>query len=82
MPLDNSISFTYGDELDIGIDEILDNDSATIGVLLTAGIKSSWETQEGIRQTGDIQGQGDGTSIVIRGNDCLLYTSPSPRDPT
>ena len=69
VPLDNSISFTYGDELDIGIDEILDNDSATIGVLLTAGIKSSWETQEGIRQTGDIQGQGDGTSIVIRAND-------------
>ncbi len=69
VPLDNSVSFTYGDELDIGIDEILDNDSATIGVLLTAGIKSSWETQEGIRQTGDIQGQGDGTSIVIRAND-------------
>ncbi len=69
VPLDNSVSFTYGDELNIGIEDILDDESATIGVLLTAGVKSSWETQEGIRQTGDIQAQGDGTSIVIRGND-------------
>ena len=38
-------------------------------MLLTAGMKSSWETQDGIRQTGDIQSQGDGTSVVIRSND-------------
>jgi hypothetical protein len=69
VPLDNSVSFTYGDELDIGIEEILDDESATIGVLLTAGVKSTGETQEGIRKTGDIQGQGDGTPIVIRGKD-------------
>ena len=69
VPMDNSFNFTYGDELDIGIDEILGDDSASIGVLMTAGIRSSWETKEGVRQTGDIQSQGDGTSIVIKSND-------------
>jgi hypothetical protein len=69
VPMDNSFNFTYGDELDIGIDEVLGDDSASFGVLMTAGIRSSWETKEGVRQTGDIQCPGDGTSIVIKSND-------------
>ena len=67
--LDNSFNFTFGNELDIGIKDLLDDNSASIGVLLTAGMKSSWDTKDGIRQTGDIQSQGDGTSVVIRSND-------------
>ena len=69
VPLDNSFNFTFGNELDIGIKDLLDDNSASIGVLLTAGMKSSWDTKDGIRQTGDIQSQGDGTSVVIRSND-------------
>ena len=69
VPLDNSFNFTFGNELDIGIEDFLDDNSASVGMLFTAGMKSSWDTKDGIRQTGDIQSQGDGTSIVIRSND-------------
>ena len=37
--------------------------------MLTAGIRSSWDTQDGIRQTGTLQAQGDGTADVIISND-------------
>ena len=69
VPLDNSFNFTFGNELDIGIEDFLEDNSASVGMLFTAGMKSSWDTKDGIRQTGDIQSQGDGTSIVIRSND-------------
>ncbi len=69
VPLDNSFNFTFGNELDIGIEDFLEDNSASVGMLFTAGMKSSWDTKDGIRQTGDIQSQGEGTSIVIRSND-------------
>ena len=70
VPLDQSYSLTYGDSLDgLGIDEIIDDPSATMGFMFTAGLKSSWDTQEGIRQTGDLQNQGDGTVDVVVQND-------------
>ena len=69
IPLDSSFNFTYGDELDISLDDILGDSSATFGIMLTAGIRSSWDTQDGIRQTGTLQAQGDGTSDVIISND-------------
>ncbi|NCX42804.1 MAG: hypothetical protein EBX14_06390, partial [Proteobacteria bacterium] len=76
VPLDQSFNFTYGDELDISIDEILGDSSATFGVMFTAGMRSSWDTQDGIRQTGTLQAQGDGTANVIVSNDkTFLSTS-------
>ena len=76
IPLDSSFNFTYGDELDISIDEILGDSSATFGVMFTAGMRSSWDTQDGIRQTGTLQAQGDGTANVIVSNDkTFLSTS-------
>ncbi len=70
VPLDQSYSLTYGDSLDgLGIDKIIDDPSATMGFMFTAGLKSSWDTQEGIRQTGDLQNQGDGTVDVVVQND-------------
>ena len=49
VPLDQSYSLTYGDSLDgLGIDKIIDDPSATMGFMFTAGLKSSWDTQEGI----------------------------------
>ena len=45
IPLDSSFNFTYGDELDISIDEILGDSSATFGVMFTAGMRSSWDTK-------------------------------------
>ena len=69
IPLDSSFNFTYGDELDISLDDILGDPSATFGVMFTAGIRSSWDTQDGIRQTGTLQAQGDGTADVIISND-------------
>ena len=69
VPLDSSFNFTYGDELDISLDDILGDPSATFGIMLTAGIRSSWDTQDGIRQTGTLQAQGDGTADVIISND-------------
>ena len=68
VPLDSSLNFTYGDEIDIGIDKILNNDSAVFGLMFTSGIRSSWDSQEGLRQTGTLQAQGDGTSSVIVSN--------------
>ena len=76
VPLDQSFNFTYGDELDISIDEILGDSSATFGVMFTAGMRSSWDTQDGIRQTGTLQAQDDGTANVIVSNDkTFLSTS-------
>ena len=70
VPLDQSYSFTYGDNLDgLAIDQIIDIPSATMGFMVTAGYKNSWDTQEGIRQTGDLQNQGDGTVNVVVQND-------------
>ena len=47
----------------------LGDPSATFGIMFTAGIRSSWDTQDGIRQTGTLQAQGDGTANVIISND-------------
>ena len=69
VPLNSSFNFTYGNELDIAIDEVLGDSSATFGVMFTAGLRSSWEAQDGIRQTGTLQAQGDGTANVIVSND-------------
>ena len=69
VPLDSSFNFTYGDELDISIDEILGDSSATFGVMFTAGMKSSWDTQDGIRQTGTLQAQVDDSVDIIVSND-------------
>ena len=44
--------------------------------MFTAGMRSSWDTQDGIRQTGTLQAQGDGTADVIVSNDkTFLSTS-------
>ena len=43
--------------------------------MLTAGIRSSWDTQDGIRQTGTLQAQGDGTADVIISNDKTFMSS-------
>ena len=69
VPLDSSFNFTYGNELDISIDEILGDSSASFGLMFTAGVRSSWDTQDGVRQTGTLQAQGDGTANVIVSND-------------
>ena len=70
VPLDQSYSLTYGDTLDgLGIDKLINDPSATMGFMFTSGLKSSWDTQEGIRQTGDLQNQGDGTVDVVVQND-------------
>ncbi|MFL2753464.1 MAG: TonB-dependent receptor plug domain-containing protein [Gammaproteobacteria bacterium] len=70
VPLDQSYSLTYGDSFDgLGIDQIIGIPSATMGFMVTGGYKNSWDTQEGIRQTGDLQNQGDGTVNVVVQND-------------
>ena len=45
VPLDQSYSLTYGDSLDgLGIDQIINIPSATIGFMVTGGYKNSWDT--------------------------------------
>jgi len=70
VPLDSSVNLTFGNKLDTSnISDIINVDNLSIGYIATFGSRSSWDTKDGIRQTGDIQGQGDGTSTVIISND-------------
>ena len=70
VPLDSSVNLTFGNKLDTAnISDIINVDNLSIGYIATFGSRSSWDTKDGIRQTGDIQGQGDGTSTVIISND-------------
>ena len=64
VPANGSFNVTYGNQLDWD----LGNDLSS-GFLLTAGVKSSWQTQEGLRQTGDLQANSDGTVSVIKAED-------------
>ena len=77
VPLDQSYSVTYGDTLDgLGIDKLINDPSATMGFMFTSGLKSSWDTQEGIRQTGDLQSQGGIVNVVVQNNKTFrIYSS-------
>ena len=78
VPLDSSFNFTYGNELDLESDDlpVPFDPSLKAGFMFTAGIKSSWDTQDGIRQTGTLQAQGDNSVDVIVSNDkTFLSTS-------
>ena len=65
VPVNNSFNFTYGSELDWDLNSALGLDSASAGVFFTLGMKSDWQTQEGLRQTGDLQAQAGGRAEVI-----------------
>ena len=76
VPLDQSYSFTYGDNLDgLAIDQIIDIPSATMGFMVTAGYKNSWDTQEGIRQTGDLQNQSGIVNVVVQNDKTFRSTT-------
>ncbi len=76
VPLDESYSLTYGDSLDgLGIDQIINIPSATMGFMVTGGYKNSWDTQEGIRQTGDLQSQGGIVNVVVQNNKTFRSTT-------
>jgi hypothetical protein len=64
VPVDNSFNVTFGDQLDWDL-----GNGLTSGFLLTAGVRSSWQTQDGLRQTGDLQANSDGTASVIKAED-------------
>ena len=36
--------------------------------MVTGGYKNSWDTQEGIRQTGDLQNQSGDISVIVKDN--------------
>ena len=76
VPVNNSFNFTYGNELDWDINSALGLNSAKAGVFFTAGMKSDWETQEGLRQTGDLQAQsGGGAKVILAENKRTKSTS-------
>ena len=76
VPLDESYSLTYGDSLDgLGIDQIINIPSATMGFMVTGGYKNSWDTQEGIRQTGDLQSQGGTVNVVVQNDKTFRSTT-------
>ena len=76
VPLDQSYSLTYGDNLDgLAIDQIIDIPSATMGFMVTAGYKNSWDTQEGIRQTGDLQNQSGIVNVVVQNDKTFRSTT-------
>ena len=76
VPLDQSYSLTYGDSLDgLGIGQIIGIPSATMGFMVTAGYKNSWNTQEGLRQTGDLQSQGGTVNVIVKDNKTFRSTS-------
>jgi TonB-dependent receptor len=76
VPLDESYSLTYGDSLDgLGIDQIINIPSATMGFMVTGGYKNSWDTQEGIRQTGDLQSLGGIVNVVVQNNKTFRSTT-------
>ena len=76
VPLDQSYSLTYGDSLDgLGIGRIIGIPSATMGFMVTGGYKNSWDTQEGLRQTGDLQSQGGTVNVIVKNNKTFRSTS-------
>ena len=76
VPLDESYSFTYGDSLDgLGIDQIINIPSATMGFMVTGGYKNSWDTQEGIRQTGDLQNVGGTVNVIVQNDKTFRSTT-------
>ncbi len=76
VPLDQSYSLTYGDSLDgLGIGRIISIPSATMGFMVTGGYKNSWDTQEGLRQTGDLQSQGGIVNVVVQNNKTFRSTT-------
>ena len=76
VPLDESYSLSYGDSLDgLGIDQIINIPSATMGFMVTGGYKNSWDTQEGIRQTGDLQSLGGIVNVVVQNNKTFRSTT-------
>ena len=76
VPLDQSYSLTYGDSLDgLGIDQIINIPSATMGFMVTGGYKNSWDTQEGIRQTGDLQNVGGTVNVIVQNDKTFRSTT-------
>jgi TonB-dependent receptor len=76
VPLDESYSLTYGDSLDgLGIDQIINIPSATMGFMFTGGYKNSWDTQEGIRQTGDLQSSGGAVNVIVQNDKTFRSTT-------
>ena len=76
VPLDESYSLTYGDSLDgLGIDQIINIPSATMGFMVTGGYKNSWDTQEGIRQTGDLQNVGGTVNVIVQNDKTFRSTT-------
>ena len=69
VPLNSSFNFTYGNELDIAIDEVLGDSSATFGVMFTAGLRSSWKHKMVFVKLEHFRLEGDGTANVIVSND-------------
>tara|TARA_A100001234_G_scaffold162830_1_gene144147 strand:- start:266 stop:2866 length:2601 start_codon:yes stop_codon:yes gene_type:complete len=71
VPVDNSFNVTFGNQLDWDL-----GNGLTSGFLLTAGVRTNWQTQEGLRQTGDLQANSDGTaSVIIAENKTFVSTS-------
>ena len=76
VPLDESYSLTYGDSLDgLKIDQIINIPSATMGFMVTGGYKNSWDTQEGIRQTGDLQNVGGTVNVIVQNDKTFRSTT-------
>ncbi len=81
VPLDQSYSLTYGDSFDGsggifgGIGQTIGIPSATMGFMVTGGYKNSWDTQEGLRQTGDLQSQGGTVNVVVQNNKTFRSTT-------
>ena len=71
VPVDNSFNFTYGDEIPFNFG----NPDLSMGLFLTTGVRSSWDTQKGKRQSGSLQANGDGTSSIVLAEDKTLYST-------
>ena len=81
VPLDQSYSLTYGDSFDGsggifgGIGQTIGIPSATMGFMVTGGYKNSWDTQEGIRQTGDLQNVGGTVNVIVQNDKTFRSTT-------
>ena len=64
-----SLNMIYGDTLE------MDNNGAEAGFMFTAGMKSSSETLEGIRQTGTIQSDAGVVSIITQDDKQFISTT-------
>ena len=59
MPLNTSLNFTFGNELDLGLSDLFEIDDLRTGVLITAGVKTSSQIKDGYRATGSIGQNGE-----------------------